>query len=651
MHKNNRPLYLGLLVGVLLMGTGLAYESLWCDPRAPVADAGAQGDHRLSRDGVTVEFEAQPLGSGGGLVEGGYASIRFKVTDQTSGLPLSGVSPGAWIDPALTGDAARDRAKSCKARVALFLKSSIGARPLMDLNSYFLLVMNKDASLTVIDPSVSVGGITSTLARIGLSAAPMDWVARDGDKQVYVSLPEAGKVALIDTATFALVGDIEAGQQPVRMALQPDQRRVWVGNNASDPAHSGVTAIDTQTRKAVKFFATGAGHHEIAFSQDSRYVFVSNRDSGTLSVIDASDLSLAKTLKVGPHPLSVAYSPLSQAVYVADGRDGSILVIDARSHTLRNRIQAEQGLGPMRFSNDGRFGIVLNTLENRAVVIDASSDRQVHNLDVSAEPYQVTFTSAYAYIRGLASPKVTMINLSTLGEGRQPILQGFDAGPAAPRQAGDLPLAQGLTTARDENSVFVVNPVDNTTYFYAEGMNAPMSGYANRGHSARAALVIDRSLREEAPGVYSSTVKLPAAGAFDVAFLLNQPQIIHCFSTQVAASPGAPHRQIPRVEFLNDRPAVQQGNPFVARFRLVEGSGQPRLGVHDLTLRYFLAPSSRAFDSPVRELGEGVYEAPLQLAEAGAWYVHVRAPSLGSAFADKNYTSLRVVPAPARNAQ
>ena len=648
MNKKNKSLYLGLMTGVLLMGIGVAYESLWCDPRAPLAVGPDLGASRLSRDGITVEFEATPLGGSGGLTEGAYASIRFKVTDQNSGQPLSGVAPGAWIDPALSGDAARDRDKSCKARVALFLKSSIGARPLMDLNSYFLLVLNKDASLTVIDPSVSVGGITSTLARIGLSDTPMDWVASGDDKQVYVSMPAAGKVALIDTTTFQHVEDLPAGQQPVRVALQPDQRLLWVGNNAADDAHSGVSVIDTQKRALLKFIPTGKGHHEIAFSHDSRYAFVSNRDSGTLSVIDGSDLSLLKTLKVGPHPLSVAYSALSQAVYVADGRDGSISVIDARSHSLRSRIQAQPGLGPMRFSRDGRFGIVLNTLENRAVVIDAGSDRLLHNLDVAAEPYQVTFTQAYAYVRGLASPKVTMINLSSLGEGRTPITQGFDAGPAAPRQAGDLPLAQGLAVARDENSVFVVNPVDNTTYFYAEGMNAPMSGYANRGSNARAALVIDRSLREVAPGVYSSTVKLPAAGDFDVAFLLNQPQIIHCFSTEVAAAPDAAHRRTPRVEFLMDRPVVQQGSPFVARFRLLEGSGEPRKGVRDLSLRYFLAPSSRARSSEVEEVGEGVYQAALQLGEAGAWYLHVQAPSLGDAFAEKNYTSLRVLPAKAQ---
>ncbi|MFK8332289.1 cytochrome D1 domain-containing protein [Pseudomonas sp. BJa5] len=650
MITKNRPLYLGLMTGLTLMGLGIAYESLWCDPREALVESDSQALHRLSRDGVTVEFEAKPMASGGVLTEGAFANVRFKITDQNSGQPLSGVTPGAWLDPALTGDAAKDRDKSCKARVAMFLKSSIGARPLLDLNGYFLLVMNKDASLTVIDPSVSVGGVTSTLARIELPGQPMDWVAAGDDKQVFVSMPERGEVALVDTETFQRVANLSAGKQPLRLAMQPDQRLLWVGNNASDPAESGVTVIDVPSRKAMKFFATGAGHHEIAFSADSRYVFVSNRDSGTLSVIDASEMRLVNTLKVGSHPLSVAYSALSQAVYVTDGRDGTISVIDARNHTQRHLIQGEQGLGPMRFSKDGRFGIALNTLENKALVVDASTDRLIHSLPVSAEPYQLTFTSAYAYIRGLASPKVTMVNLSSLGEGREPIVQGFEAGPAAPRQAGNLPLAQGLTVARDENSVFVVNPVDNTTYFYAEGMNAPMSGYANRGANARAALVVDRSLREVAPGVYSSTVKLPASGTFDVAFLLNQPQIIHCFSTDVAASPTAPHRQTPRVEFMLDSQVVVQGRPFTARFRIVEGNGAPRNGVKDLSVRYFLAPTSRARSSAVREVGDGIYEAPLEMAESGAWYLHVQAPSLGSGFAENNYTSLRVLPAAAQQA-
>ncbi|PTV58721.1 cytochrome D1 domain-containing protein [Pseudomonas putida] len=649
MNKKTRPAYLGVVLGVALIGLGVAYEKLWCDPRELLQErGGSQALHRLSRDGVNVEFEARPL-AGGELKEGGFANIRFKLSDQTSGQPLSGMAPGAWIDPAQSAPAG-DREQSCKARVALFLKSSIGARPLLDLNSYFLLMLNNDASLTVIDPTVSVGGVTSTMARIELPGRPMDWAATSDDKQVFVSIPERGKVSVIDTETFTRVADLDAGNQPLRVALQPDQHRLWVGNNSSDPGKGGVTVIDVPGRSAMKHFNTGTGHHEIAFSADSRYAYVSNRDSGTLSVIDIPEMRLAKTIKVGPHPLSVSYSALSQAVYVVDGEEGSVRVFDARSHQLRHTVQAEQGLGPMRFSHDGRYGLVLNTLENQALVIDASTDKLIHRIPVAAEPYQLTFTKGYAYVRGLASPKVSMINLASLGEGRAPIVQGFEAGPAAPRQAGDLPLAQGLSVSRDDNSVFVVNPVDNTTYFYAEGMNAPMSGYNNRGHQARAAIVVDRSLREVAPGVYGSTVKLPAAGKFDVAFLLNQPQIIHCFSTEVAAGSDASQRKGARAEFIGLDQPLPQHSDFTARVRIVGDDGQPRLGLNDLSLRYFLAPSSMPRNLQLQEVGEGVYQAALNLPEAGAWYLHVQSPSLGRKFAEENYTSLRVLPAAATNA-
>ena len=78
--------------------------------------------------------------------------------------------------------------------------------------------------------------------------------------------------------------------------------------------------------------------------------------------------------------------------------------------------------------------------------------------------------------------------------------------------------------------MLIVNPADNTTYFYMEGMNAPASNYKVYGASARAVTVVDRSLREIEPGLYASKVKIPATGRYDVAFLLDTPQMLHCFS-------------------------------------------------------------------------------------------------------------------------
>ncbi|MDR0279552.1 MAG: YncE family protein [Paucimonas sp.] len=607
--------------------------------------AGEEG--ALVRDGVSVALRIAPLAEDGVLREGEFADVGFRISDSASGQPLAGLAPGAWLDPqAAAADLAQGREHSCKSRVGVFLKSNIGARPLLDLNSYFLLVMNRDASISVVDPQVSVGGITSTLARIELKQAPMDWVTPKDNKRVFVSLPAAGEVAVIDSERFKVIDSVAAGEEPVRVALQPDERLLWVGNNAKSPGRSGVTVIDAQSLKPLKHLATGAGHHEIAFSQDSRHAFVSNRDDGTVSVIDIASLTLSKQIKTGSHPLSLAWSPLSQAVYVADGRDGTLTVIDGSSQAVRRVVQLKQGLGPMGFSHDGRFGVVLNTLENQASIIDAGNDTLIHDVAVSSEPYQVVFSQAYAYVRGLSSAKVTMINLASLGQGRTPISQGFDAGPQAPRLAGDLPLASSLAVTRDDNAVFVVNPVDNTTYFYAEGMNAPMSGYPNRGQVARAALVIDRSLREVEPGLYSARVRLPAAGRFDVAFLLNQPNIVHCFSAQV--EPAGDSARLPgvaRIEFLLDSASTPVGSPYPVRFRIVQGKQAiGRSGLKDVQVRYFLAPSSRARSVAAREVGEGVYEVPLTLDQPGAWYLHVRAASLGADFGDKTFASVRAVP-------
>ncbi|WP_339498847.1 YncE family protein [Pseudomonas silesiensis] len=638
-------------IWALLVGLALIWLGVWSAWQpvllSEVAVPKTWSKNTLVRDGVTVAFEVKPLAGSGVLREGEFADVRFRVTDSASGQPLSGVAPGAWLDPeTIAADEAQGREQSCKSRVGVFLKSSIGARPLLDLNSYFLLVMNRDASVSVVDPSVSVGGITSTMARIDIKQPPMDWVTPRDNKRVFVSMPTAGEVAVIDSEQFKLIDSVVAGNNPVRLALQPDERLLWVGNNAKTAEESGVTVIDTQSLKVLKHLPTGAGHHEITFSNDSRHAFVTNRDDGTLSIIDIASLTLSKQLKTGSHPLSAAYSSLSQAVYVSDGQDGTVTVVDSASLAVRRVIKLKQGLGPMGFSADGRFGIVLNTLENQASVVDAATDSLIHDLDVSAEPYQVVFTKAYAYIRGLASAKVTMINLSSLGEGRKPISQGFDAGPQAPRLAGDLPLASSLAVSRDDNAVFVVNPVDNTTYFYAEGMNAPMSGYPNRGQVARAALVIDRSLREVEPGLYSSRIKLPGAGRFDVAFLLNQPNIIHCFTASVEEDKTlVQHPGMPKVEFMLDKTTAALGSPYVVRFRIVQGKQKAqRSGVKDVQVRYFRAPTSRAQEVAALEVGDGIYEAPVTLDQNGAWYLHVRAASLGASFDDKTFASVRVMP-------
>jgi YVTN family beta-propeller protein len=608
----------------------------------------AASQTRLVRDGIAIDFEARPL-EGTELMEGELTELRFRISDERSGKPVQGNRPAAWMDVGanIQGQAGAMQ-KQCIEKIGLYLKGAVGIRPLVDLNGYYLLVMNKDNSITVIDPMVSMAGRTSTFTSVVLKKPAMDWVNHGDVKRLYLSMPAAGQVAVVDTESFKVVGDIDAGAEPTRIVLQPDGRYLWVGNNSREAKDSGVTVIDTRDKKVVMKAATGRGHHEIAVSADNRHAFVTNRDEGTVTVFDVGTLKKVKDIKTGSLPLSIAWSSLSRAAYVSDGKDGTITVIDGSKLEVMKTIQAKPGLGPLRFTPDGRFAMVVNTAESVVYVIDPGSNEIIHSPKVQAEPFQVSYTQGFAYVRSLGSERVTMINLSSLGQGKEPILQSFAAGSYAPKMGGDLPLADAVTPGLGEAAAFVVSPADNATYFYMEGMNAPMSSYASRGKYARAVTVVDRSLKEVEPGVFAGRFRMPAAGHFDVAVSLDQPRLVHCFSTDAKANPQLEAlRKTVGVEFLPQGRVFKPKDIAKVRFRIIEGTGVPRAGLKDVIVRYFLVPASPPRDSIAKEVSEGVYEVPVELAEVGAYYVYVSVPSLKLGYNDSGFFSVMAKPDPA----
>jgi len=608
---------------------------------APAADGSVS--ERLVRNGIAVEFTAKPAGRIKVLTEGEFADVSFRITDQASGQPMRGITPGAWMDMAQVIQGRGAEQKSCKDKISLYLKGAIGIRPMLDLNSYYVVLMNNDASVAVVDPVVSMAGATSTLASVLLKAPGADWAASDRQRRLYISMPRVGQVAVLDTENFKVVDNIDAGKTPVRTALQPDGRFLWVGNNGSDDATSGVTVIDTESGKPAGFVATGAGHHEITFSADSRHAFVSNRNAGSLTVIDVATRKVLKTLKTGTQPLAVAHSELSRQTYVADGKDGRVAVIDGSKLEVVSRIQLKPGLGPMRISPDGRFALVLNPQNDLVHVIDVATNEAVQDVAIAGEPFQVTFSKTFAYVRAMHSERVSMINLASLGKGKQPLVQNFVAGSQAPKATGGTAIADLVATAVGEGTVFVVNPADGTTYYYMEGMNAPSSNYRVYGSSPRAVTVVDRSLKETEPGLYSGRVRIPAAGTYDVAFMLQSPQLLHCFSAAAAENPALAKNLPPlKVDFETTQRQYKVGETVPIRFRLSDpAGGSTKAALADVRVMVFLAPGRQRKEIAAAHLGEGLYEARVPLPDAGGWYVYVGVPSMKLAYGQLPYFSLQ----------
>jgi len=111
----------------------------------------------LNAQGVSIEFKVVPVhGHAPHPVAGEEATIGFKITGTTGSVPLTNLRPVAWIDQRRTREASEP--KECREKVQSFLQPSFSKRPTLDLNSYFILTLNQESNISVIDPISGFGG-------------------------------------------------------------------------------------------------------------------------------------------------------------------------------------------------------------------------------------------------------------------------------------------------------------------------------------------------------------------------------------------------------------------------------------------------------------------------------------------------------------
>src|SRR5688500_13398447 len=252
----------------------------------------------FTAEGISIEFSAAPVRTteGTDIRAGEEGTVRFKISGTNGRVPLSSLRPVAWVDQR-TGRQISD-ARVCREKVQSFLQSSFTKRPTLDLNAYFILALNNEPNISVIDPLSGFGG-SKLYTLVVLKSPGEDWVLSSDNKRLYVSMPAVNQVAVIDVPTWKVIANVDAGVKPSRLVLQHDGRYLWVGNNGDAMNESGVTVIDTVANKALVHIRTGLGHHEIALNDDDTFAFVTNKESGYVSVIEVRTLDEVKRISIG----------------------------------------------------------------------------------------------------------------------------------------------------------------------------------------------------------------------------------------------------------------------------------------------------------------------------------------------------------------
>jgi len=168
-----------------------------------------------------------------------------------------------------------------------------------------------------------VAGAAATAVVLGLIAFTL---LHGGSSTLDRVVPNA--VGIVDAGNGTIVGQIPVGSDPVDIATDPQNQRLWVASLGAGT----ISEIDPKSRAVVD--ASNAGDKPRSLAAGEGFIWVANQFVDKLSVFDPRRGGVTDTIDDlhGPKDVAVGFG----AVWVALATDRSVIRIDARTRAIQN---------------------------------------------------------------------------------------------------------------------------------------------------------------------------------------------------------------------------------------------------------------------------------------------------------------------------
>ena len=186
--------------------------------------------------------------------------------------------------------------------------------------------------ITVIDREMErvIGAIT-------VGSGPAGMVTNVTGDRLYVVNSISRYISIVDTTRFVVLGRIylTTGRDPMDVAFVPEggastEGKLYIINRGSDD----VTVIDTVARRVLKTINVGRAPSAIVADTGRKEVYVANEGSNSLTVIDAVDDTAVAEIYVGSRPKGIMLRKEKDKIYVFNEGSGSISVVSPTSRKV-----------------------------------------------------------------------------------------------------------------------------------------------------------------------------------------------------------------------------------------------------------------------------------------------------------------------------
>jgi len=205
-----------------------------------------------------------------------------------------------------------------------------------------------------------------------------------GGERLFVSDDRVDMVAGIDMPTVGIADQIPVPGRPRGLAFSPDHATLFVALSAepdsdeeerveADPTPpkariDGIAVIDVASARVVRLLQAGKDPIRVAVSRDGRTLFVTNQADGAVTKIGADGHGRPHTVPVCEGPEGIAPGPDGTTLFVACVDSNRVAMLDAGDlHAIR-RIRVRGGPRAALAARDGQH-IYIATDNGRLIIL------------------------------------------------------------------------------------------------------------------------------------------------------------------------------------------------------------------------------------------------------------------------------------------
>ncbi len=276
-----------------------------------------------------------------------------------------------------------------------------------------VIVLNSgEATLSLIDQATQqVLG-----QRIATGKEPHHLMLTPGGRSLIVANSVSNDLMFVDPKTGAMQKHLENIEDPYQLGFSPDGKWFVTTGLRLDRLDIYSYEAKTDTPTLVKRLPLATMPSHMAFTKDSKTVFVTLQVSGEVAAVDLATQTVKWKMKVGNTPAGLWLTPGEKYLLVGMTGEDNVAVVDWHTQKIVKRIQTGKGAHNFRSLDDGTHVAVSNRVASTISIIDENTLTNVGDITglmPGPDDMELTADKRFMWVTFRFAKRVGIIDMTT----------------------------------------------------------------------------------------------------------------------------------------------------------------------------------------------------------------------------------------------